>query len=141
LLNAGSAGPTTWLRHCKTQLSRSQRTCCNSIRGLCSRAPSPAATRLDKERVGHVREQSQSQVLSAQPSGSPPTGRGSAKLGTDFRCDVAPAQRAGRLTRSQDCHSPKRQQPADLTVRKLLRGLSLNWAEQRKRLGFIPARC
>jgi DNA invertase Pin-like site-specific DNA recombinase len=32
------------------------------------------------------------------------------------------------------------QQPADLTVQKLLRGLSLNWAEQRKRLGFMPAR-
>jgi hypothetical protein len=32
-------------------------------------------------------------------------------------------------------------QPADLTVQKLLRGLSPNWAEQRKRLGFMPARC
>lgn len=32
-------------------------------------------------------------------------------------------------------------QPADLTVQKLLRGLPLNWAEQRKRLGFMSARC
>jgi site-specific DNA recombinase len=29
-------------------------------------------------------------------------------------------------------------QPADLNVRKLLRGVPLSWGEQRKRLGFIP---
>lgn len=31
-------------------------------------------------------------------------------------------------------------QPPDLTVQKLLRGLSLNWAEQRKRLGLLNER-
>jgi hypothetical protein len=28
-------------------------------------------------------------------------------------------------------------QPADLTVKKLLRGFPLSWGEQRKRLGFL----
>ena len=31
-------------------------------------------------------------------------------------------------------------QPPDLTVQKLLRGLPLGWAEQRRRLGFLSER-
>ncbi len=62
----------------------------------------PALLRLQQR--GWIKTSGAPQRTIAKPSfissarRPPPTGRGSQKLGTDFRCHGAPAQRAGRLT-------------------------------------------